>query len=224
MSLIYEQRPSDSLYVQSVARGQMLADGAPIRPAENHWHMVVVKHHGGTRLLLVGPWTGAGVAGYIEGAEILWIKFQLGAFMPNRPVQDLRDAETDLPDASSRSFWLHGSAWEVPDFENADTFVDRLVRQGLLMFDPCVNAVLRREEPDVASRTVRHRFLRATGLSWNHIRQVERAQRAAALLGQGFSISDTAFELGYFDQPHLTRALKRLVGHTPGQLFKPSTP
>ncbi len=221
MSIIYEQRSSSSAYVQSVARGLTTADGHPIRPAENHWHMVAVKHNGGTRLVLVGPWTDAGVAAYLEGAEILWIKFKLGAFMPNRPIQDLRNAETVLPDASSRSFWFHGSAWQYPDFEHAETFVDWLVQAGLLAFDPCVNAVLQDETPNAASRTVRHRFQQATGLSWNHIRQVERAQRAAALLERGVSISDTAFELGYFDQPHLTRAVKRWIGHTPGQLIRP---
>src|SRR3712207_8595796 len=54
-------------------------------------------------------------------------------------------------------------------------------------------------------------LFRSTGLSHSHIRQVERAQRAAALLQQGVSIPDTVFELGYFDQPHLTRSLKHWV-------------
>jgi AraC-like DNA-binding protein len=71
---------------------------------------------------------------------------------------------------------------------------------------------------------VRHRFLRATGVSQNHIYQIERAQRAAALLQQGVSILDTVYELGYYDQPHLTRSLRQWVGYTPAQLLRLNTP
>jgi AraC-like DNA-binding protein len=35
------------------------------------------------------------------------------------------------------------------------------------------------------------------------------------LLHQGKPIIDTAHELGYADQSHLTRSLKRLLGYTP---------
>jgi methylphosphotriester-DNA--protein-cysteine methyltransferase len=71
---------------------------------------------------------------------------------------------------------------------------------------------------------VRHRFLQATGLTQGHIRQVERAKRAAELLRQGSSISDTVYEAGYFDQPHLTRSLKRWIGSTPAQLVHECEP
>ncbi len=76
--------------------------------------------------------------------------------------------------------------------------------------------------PDMPARTVRHRFLRATGLTQSHIRQIERAQRAANLLRQGVSILDAVDTAGYFDQPHLTRALKQWVGHTPAQIVRMS--
>ena len=45
-----------------------------------------------------------------------------------------------------------------------------------------------------------------------------RRARVLALLRQGCSILDTVEDAGYFDQPHLTRALKRWVGHTPAQV------
>jgi hypothetical protein len=172
----------------------------------------------------VGPWTTAGVASWGEGAEILWIKFKLGAFMPHLPVRDCLDVETILPGAASRSFWLKGSAWQFPDYDNVETFIDRLVRAGVLVRDPVVNASLRDELPEMPSRTMRHRFLRATGLTQSHIRQVERAQQAEALLRQGVSILDTVFELGYYDQPHLTRSLKQWIGHTPAQLLRLDKP
>lgn len=218
-------RESDSPYVESVMRGRTLGDDSPVRPAESHWHMTFVRKGGEARAVLVGPWSAAGTTHYEEGAEILWIKFELGAFMPHMPVGRLPDTETVLPDASGRSFWLKGSALPFPDHDNAEAFVDRLVRDGVLVRDPLVDAVLRGRPPQgLSPRTVRHRFLRATGLTHRRVRQIERAQRAAALLRGGSPISDAVHEAGYFDQPHLTRALKQWIGHTPAQILRSSPP
>jgi methylphosphotriester-DNA--protein-cysteine methyltransferase len=51
------------------------------------------------------------------------------------------------------------------------------------------------------------------------VRQIERARYATTLLRQGRAILDVVYEAGYFDQPHLTRSLKRFIGLTPAQLM-----
>lgn len=219
--MVYEARLPESPYLEAIWYGHTTGDGSTIRPAENHWHLVLVRHQGQLRAVVTGPWTAAGITSWGHDAEILWLKFKPGTFMPHLPVKTLLNRETTLPSASSRAFWLHGSAWPVPDFEDADTFVERLVRAELLVHDPAVSAALRDEPGSLSPRTLRHRFLHATGLSKASIRQIERAQRAEALLRQGVPIADTVYAAGYFDQPHLTRALKRLVGYTPAQLVKP---
>ena len=226
MSMLYEERSSDSPYIETIIRGWTASDGSTIRPAEINWHMVFVSQtsRGSLQSLVVGPWTTAGVASWGEGAEILWIKFKLGTFMPHLPTRDFLDAETRLPGAASQSFWLKSSAWQFPSYDNVEAFIDRLVRDDVLVRDPVVNAVLQGHLQDMASRTVRHRFLRSTGLTHSHIRQFERAQRAEALLKQGVPILDTAHELGYFDQPHLTRSLKQFVGYTPAQIILMNKP
>jgi methylphosphotriester-DNA--protein-cysteine methyltransferase len=145
--------------------------------------------------------------------------------MPNLPFKNLLDKDTVLPEAARRnSFWLNSSAWQFPDYENVETFVDRLVRADALVHDPVVKAALQGQLSEMPSRTVRHRFLRATGLTQSYIVQFERAKQAAALLEQGVSILDTVYEAGYFDQPHLTRSLKQFIGYTPAQLVRLSTP
>jgi AraC-like DNA-binding protein len=181
--------------------------------------MVFARFNGQVRSLLVGPLPSAGQAFWKAGAEILWIKFRLGTFMPHLPTRQMLDSETEMLQASSRSFWLHGSAWEFPDYENADTFISRLVHEEILAQDRVVKQILQGHPLDVPARTVRHRFLRATGLTRAYILQMERAQKAAALLEQGKPILDTVFESGYYDQPHLTRSLKQWIGHTPAQLL-----
>jgi AraC-like DNA-binding protein len=50
------------------------------------------------------------------------------------------------------------------------------------------------------------------------VRQIERAREAAHLLAAGKGAGDVVASLGYFDQPHLARALRRYVGRKARQL------
>jgi AraC-like DNA-binding protein len=109
---------------------------------------------------------------------------------------------------------------EIPDYDNADAFVDRLVREELLVRDPLIESGLNGQWKDLSLRSVQRRFLRATGLTQTAFRQIERAHRAVELLEQGVPILDTALRTGYADQAHLTRSLRRFVGQTPAQVFR----
>jgi methylphosphotriester-DNA--protein-cysteine methyltransferase len=103
-------------------------------------------------------------------------------------------------------------------------FVDRLVRKGLLARDPVVDAASQGQLKDCDPRTLQRHFLWATGLTQSSLRQIERARYATYLLQQGVSILDTVEQAGYFDQPHLTRSLKYLIGQTPAQIQEKSRP
>lgn len=217
MSIIYKERLSDSPYIDTIMQGQTVSEGSTIRPAESGWHMVFVRHNRDRQPLIVGPWTTSGVASWGEGSEILWIRFKLGVFMPHLPPKKFLDTEIALPDASSKSFWLNSSSWQYPNYENVETFIERLVREEVLVQDPIISAALQDQLPEMSLRTVRHRFRQATGLTQSHIHQLKRAQQAAERLQQGVPILDAVYETGYFDQPHLTRSLKQYIGKTPKQ-------
>lgn len=47
-----------------------------------------------------------------------------------------------------------------------------------------------------------------------------RARRATQLLREGMPPGDVALEAGYFDQAHLTRALRQLIGLTPARVAR----
>jgi AraC-like DNA-binding protein len=149
---------------------------------------------------------------------------KLGTFLPYLPTRTLVDAEVNLPAVSRNSFWFCGSVWQLPDYNNADTFVDWLVRKGLLAHEPIVDAALQGHLQDCSLSTIQRRFRHSTGLTQSMARQIERARYATHLLQQGTSIPDTVFEAGYFDQPHLTRSLKSLIGQTPTQIREKSRP
>jgi AraC-like DNA-binding protein len=187
--------------------------------ADSHYAMVIAKTGGKMVLTVRGPETKATPARERANVEHFGIRFKPGVFMPYMPAKMVIDRrDLHLPEATSKSFWLNGSAWEFPDYENADTFVDWLIHDSLLVYDPVVEAILKGQPVDLSLRTVQRRFLQATGLSHNTLYQIERARYATILLKQGMSILDTVFQAGYFDQPHLTRSLKHFIGMTPAQI------
>jgi AraC-like DNA-binding protein len=220
MTAFFEGRPSDSPYIEMIWRGHVEQDYSPVCPADVRWNLLFSKHNGKVRVSAEGATTQFVPKNQFEGNEFLVIKFKLGIFMPYLPAGNLLNGDATLPEAASQSFWLNGSAWQLPNFDNAETFVERLARRGLLVREPIVNAVLHAQPLEMSSRTVRRRFLMATGLTPKTIQQIERAQRATALLERGVSILDTAYEVGYADQPHMTRALRRFIGQTPAQIAR----
>ena len=91
------------------------------------------------------------------------------------------------------------------------------------MRDPVVETATQGYTLHMSVRSVQYRFLRATGLTHKTIQQIERARRAVSLCEGCTPISDTALELGYFDQAHLSNSLKRFMGRTPAQIAQKST-
>lgn len=187
--------------------------------ATSHWELVFTTREGKTTVFARGPETRASEADALEDADYLGITFRLGTFMPHLPLKMLRDRQDPaLPAASSTAFWLHGSAWELPTLATADIFAERLVRQGILVRDPLVETVLTGGAPSVSLRTLQQRFLQATGIPHKTVQQIARAKRAVSLLERGAPIADTALRLGYYDQAHLTNALRHFVGKSPTQI------
>ena len=224
MFLNFEDRPSDSPFIERVWRSRTERGGSFLSIAAANFEMAVTRHRGKTFLTLRGPETRATTLDCPSDGEWLGIRFKLGTFIPRVPPGQLLDRnDVTLPDASSRSFWLDGSAWEYPSFENAETFVARLIQKGIIRRDPAVDAVVGGQPPPQSLRSAQRHFLRATGLTHRAVRHIERARHATNLLRQGVSILDAVHDAGYFDQAHLTRSLKHLIGQTPVEIGRGQT-
>lgn len=220
MLIAFDDRRSDSPHIERVWRSRSEHGGTFHSVAACHWEMVVTRLQGKTSLTVRGPETVSTPADCPAHGEWFAIRFKLGTFMPLLLPGMLRDCNAvTLPDATSRSFWLNGSALDYPDFENAEFFVRRLVRAGLIQVDPEVSAVVQGQPSDLNPRTLERRFRQVTGLTHGTIRQIERARHATNLLRAGGSILDAGFATGYYDQAHLTRSLRRYIGQTPAQII-----
>jgi len=218
MFIHFRDRPSDSPFIEKVWRCHSERADTFSSMAACHWEMVVSKYEGHTSLTVRGPETRATTVECPAEGEWFSIRFKIGTYLTLFPPGELRDRnDVVLPDAGTQKFWLNDSAWEYPNFENAETFVNRLVKRELIGSDPLI---VRAEDPEVSTRTEQRRFLQTTGMTRSMIGQIERARHATFLLRQGRSILDVVFETGYYDQAHLTRSLKHYIGQTPAQIAR----
>jgi helix-turn-helix protein len=174
----------------------------------------------GVTVHLRGPETTGTSLTCQEGWEFFGVELRLGAYLPLFPpsgLTDLKDAL--LPTVSGDRILLDNREWEMPTAQNVDVFVSRLARAGLLIFDPLVDEVLHGERPrGMSERVAQIRFRRAIGISHRKLVSIERARHAARLLTAGRSIAEVVTAAGYYDQPHLARAIRWATGHTPSEL------
>ncbi|MEQ4205818.1 helix-turn-helix domain-containing protein [Actinopolymorpha sp. B9G3] len=182
------------------------------------WGLVFWEQDGWAYAGITGPETRTGTAPVPEGATFTGIEFAVGTSMRAVPTSALVDGGVALPDTTRRTFRLDGARWETPRPDDAEALVERFVRAGIVFRDPLVAEVLLGHRPDVSGRTVERRFRAATGLTRGAVRQIERARTAAELLAAGEPAAHVVVKLGYFDEPHLARALRSYVGRTTGQL------
>lgn len=216
-----EDRGSDHPFVEKVWRCHTHRGDMFLSVAANCCEMVVTRLRGKSFLTLRGPETvGTPLDCPAEGKWV-GIRFKPGIFMPRFLPASLRDHnDVTLPPATGQSFWLNGSALEYPSFDNAESLVKRLTKLDILSRDPIVEDTLLRRPRELSLRSGQRHFLRSTGVTYATFHQIERARYATILLRDGVPILDVVSRLGYFDQAHLTRSLKRFIGETPAKMIQ----
>lgn len=214
-----ENRFERSEFIERIWRTRSVPEFAMLSVATPHCQIVVVSSlHAPMSVIVRGPETQASVVEIPQDAEFVGIEFKVGTFLPSLAIATLLDTGARLDVASRTKMHLAGRNWEIPNFENAGDFVAHLAREGALVRDQVVEQTLLRKPVALTDRSVQRRFVRATGLTYGAVRQIERAERTASLLTAGTSIADAIDLAGYSDQAHMTRSLQRFLGKTPGKL------
>ena len=217
MTFEYEEKPSRSRFVDIIWRTHDTSDGTYLAAADACWDMIFIRSVHGNRVLLSGPSSRITPVPYRAGNRNVGIRFHRGTFLTHVPTSAMRDTTESLPMPDDETFLLAGLGFPLPTYDAVDDLVADLERLDLLSDDPVAMAALRGEAPGTSRRSVQRHVSSATGLSANRIRQIVRARTAAERLRSGELILDVAHDLGYADQAHLTRDVKRLTGYTPGQ-------
>jgi AraC-like DNA-binding protein len=217
MSMTFDQRPTHLPLVERIWQTRRESSGEFTSIALNHWQMCVWSREGQTHITLRGAETKPTTSYCPPDADFFGVIFKISSVIDGLPPSRLVDTAVHLP-TDGRRFWLGGTSWEVPTYDNIDVFIDRLARVETLTRDPVIESALSGQRSDTTLRSLQRRFLSTTGVSHATLYQIERARQATLLLQGGVSILDTVDQMGYADQPHLTRALRRWIGQTPAQV------
>lgn len=104
--------------------------------------------------------------------------------------------------------------------------------------DPLIDDVCAMLREHIASRTpltelcagfplsyvrLRERFVARTGMSMGQYQMKLRMEQAALLLGQGNSVKEAAYQLGYSDPFAFSKQFKQVMGITPSVYSKSTT-
>jgi hypothetical protein len=195
------------------------ADAFPIHP-DGCWDIAILKQDDDVQVLRTGLTTKTVIHQATEGSQILAISFNPHCYMPLMPGERMRDEGVILSKIGKDRFRIGSDVLEIPTFDNADVFVDRLVRGEIVQSNRVVASIVQGRPLAMSQRTMQRHFLQTTGLTYKYFTQVERARKAAVLLQTGRPAADVAFALGYADQPHLIRSLKFIMGQTPRRIAK----
>lgn len=204
--------------VESVTHTRFEGSGSTQMRPDGCWDFAILKSADRTTVLRTGLTTAAVTHQFAAGDEILAIAFKASSHMSLMPGEEMRDQGVVLETIGRDRFWLGTDVIEIPTFDTVDGFVNKLVRHSIVEDNRLVASIVSGHPMAMSERTMQRHFLRTTGITYKTFTQIERAQKALALLQQGRPGADVAFALGYSDQPHMIRSVKAIMGVTPGQL------
>lgn len=225
MSFTYIEKPATSPFVDVFWETHDQTDGMYLAPADGCWDMIfTITKDGKIIVRLSGPSVTPTPVHYKKGNHNIGLRLRQGAFFTHVPVSEVVDMTEVLPMPSANTFLLGGHILKIPTYETFDAFVADLESKGLISEDPIVKSALEGAKYGASQRSVQRRFGRTVGVTPAYIAQIERAWQAVYLLKKGMPITQVADELGYSDQAHLNRNLKRITGFTPRQNAKRDEP
>jgi hypothetical protein len=209
------ERRSDSPFVERITEVTYDAPTREWSTPDGCWDLVVLKRAGKTTVLHTGLISRPVLLENGPGDSYLAISFKPGVFATRAPGIEMVDRGVVRPLISAHAFTMDGESLEVPTFENAEGLVNRLERRGLLTRDDLVESAAQGNPRAISPRSMQRHFLLAVGMTPKQFEQIKRACCAVELLRRGMAPAAVAIEAGYSDQPHLTRALKAIMGQTP---------
>jgi hypothetical protein len=217
----FEDRASDSRYVERIWRSRSGSGGLFLSMAEGNIELVVTRLPGFLAVTLRGPVSRGSFVECPPNGEWLAIRFRLGTYFPRIATAALIDRQDiQLPVLPNGRFWFSDLTWEIPSYDNAEALVVRLARSNVIARSHSTDAAVEGDIDWMSRRSVQRHFRRVTGMTLGSYQQIQRARHAAALLTNGSSVLNAAFDAGYFDQAHLTRSFKQLIGITPARLVR----
>lgn len=216
MTQHHRRRPSDHPLIDTVWATQNIEDGVYLATPDGAWDFIVLVYADGKkRMMLTGQATKAATVPYQKGTSSVVISFLPGACLTTYPARELIDSFVMLPEVDDDHFMLADRVFAYPTFDTAEVLVEKLVAEKLLYADPVVYAAFGGHRVAASERSTQRHFTDSTGTTRKVLDQIGRAQEAVRQLQTGKKPSDVAADVGYTDQAHMAKSLKKIMGVKP---------
>lgn len=213
MTQKHTSRTSTSPLIDRVWHSENIEDGTYVATPDCAWDLLALTLSDGTRaMMLAGQQTKYLDVPYTANTSAVVISFAASAYLAGFKGDELVDATIMLPSDDEGRFILLGHAFEFPEYETAEQLVASMVGAGILKQDDVVASVLEGHPQAMSSRTIQRHFHKVTGISRKTLDKIRRAQDAVKMLQAGTATAEVAAEVGYTDQSHLTKDLKKIMG------------
>lgn len=218
MTQKHTERASSHPWIDRVWQTVCLADGIYKATPDGSWDLILsVSPDGEPTVFLSGQATEPVDVPYLAGEHSVVISFAAHVYLATE--DEVRTGATVrlLPVTGDR-FGLDGASLPLPTFENAEDLVDQMIGAGLLKSDDLVARAFSEKPKAASKRSVQLHFKRTTGITQKDFQMIRRAQEAVRRLKRGEAPAAVAADLGYTDQPHMTKSIKTIMGHLPSNL------
>ena len=216
---MWEQRASASPEIRTVWRAVVEEDAGYVDEASEHWGLSFIRRADGSLAAeLAGPRVeGLPIRAHV--GESYWgVELAAHVVIPGVDKALLRGAIAQLPVADGR-VTLGGRRYPIPAWEQLEPFVSRLVADGVMVADADIRRALDGDDEGLSRRSWQRRFRSVTGLRRKEIERLDRSRHAYRLLSEGVPPAEVAVAVGYADQAHRTRELRRIRGETPARIL-----
>ena len=216
---MYEERRPGSPVIECIWQARATRDERYLVPAVEYWDLWFAREPDGQLFAgLAGPTLGHRWIRSTIGEHSWGVQLKAHAVLPGVSKHLLLGGEQRL-DVQAGSVMLARHALPFPEFEDLESFTDRLLELDVLRDDDDVRRMLSGDEAGYSERHRQRRVRAATGLTRKQIEQLSRAREAFSLLLQGVPPIECAARCGFADQAHLTRSLRAFHGQTPAQVL-----
>lgn len=218
MSQIHTHRPSPHPLVDTVWTTKNISDGIYSATPDGSWDLIVlIQPDGSKHMMITGQATKPMDVPYQKDTSSVVISFARGAYIPAYAGK-LVDSFEILPNADAGHFILCDKTFGFPSYESAEQLVEALIETDLLFADPVIYSADESSSWAASKRSHQRHFAERTGMSEKSFKQIERAKSAVRQLQGGKTPRDVAADVGYSDQPHLARSLKKIMGVRPSDV------
>ena len=214
----HSSRPSPHPWIDTVWQTVCLSDGLYSATPDGSWDLIrSISPEGDSVVFLSGQATEPVEVPYRDGESSVVVSFSAHVYLA-RDKEPRVGPEIRMLPVQGETFVLDGVELPLPTFENVEPLVDAMIAAGLLLSDDLVARAFGETPKAASARSAQLHFKRTTGITQKSFQMIRRAQEAVRRLKAGETPAGVAAELGYTDQAHMIKSIKKIMGVLPSNL------